>query len=103
MCPCRSKLRNPMKGRRNHATFWKLFQRRSGKGSLIMMSGILDAFLDGFTGAGLWEKVRLPGPPTTYRQAMIALTCGCAASFMMIIGLADCENSLVCIYIDDIS
>ena len=50
-----------------------------------MMSGILDAFLDGFTGAGLYERARLPGPPTTY-QAMIALTCGSIASLMVIVG-----------------
>ena len=48
-----------------------------------MTNGILDAFLDGFTGAGFWEKVSLPDPPTTYRQAMIALTCGCAASLVV--------------------
>jgi hypothetical protein len=51
-----------------------------------MTSGILDAFLDGFTGAGLYERGRLPGPPTTYRQAMIALTCGFAASCTVIGG-----------------
>jgi hypothetical protein len=51
-----------------------------------MRSGILDAFLDGFTGAGLYERVRLPGPPTTYRQAMIALTCGFAASVGVMVG-----------------
>jgi hypothetical protein len=50
------------------------------------MSGILDAFLDGFTGAGLWEKGSLPDPPTTYRQAMIALACGGAASLMVMVG-----------------
>ena len=44
---------------------------------------MLDAFLDGFTGAGLYERVRLPGPPTTYRKAMIALTCGFAASLVV--------------------
>lgn len=53
-----------------------------------MTSGILDAFLDGFTGAGLYERVRLPDPPTTYRQAMIALTCGCAASLVVMCGFA---------------
>ncbi len=52
----------------------------------IMISGILDAFLDGFTGAGFWEKVSLPDPPTTYRQAMIALFCGFAASVIVICG-----------------
>lgn len=51
-----------------------------------MISGILDAFLDGFTGAGLYEKVRLPGPPTAYRQAMIALTCGFAAFLVVVVG-----------------
>jgi hypothetical protein len=53
-----------------------------------MMSGILDAFLDGFTGAGLYERGRLPGPPTTYRQAMTALTCGFAASLVVLCGFA---------------
>src|ERR1700730_3816735 len=33
------------------------------EGFQIMTSGILDAFLDGFTGAGLYERARLPGPP----------------------------------------
>jgi hypothetical protein len=56
------------------------------EGFQIMRSGILDAFLDGFTGAGLYERARLPGPPTTYRQAMIALTCGFAASLVVIGG-----------------
>jgi hypothetical protein len=54
----------------------------------IMTSGILDAFLDGFTGAGFWEKVRLPGPPTTYRQAMIALSCGFVALVLAMGGFA---------------
>jgi hypothetical protein len=53
-----------------------------------MTSGILDAFPDGFTGAGLYERGRLRGPPTTYRQAMIALTCGCAASLAVMVGFA---------------
>jgi hypothetical protein len=44
-----------------------------------MMSGIFDAFLDGFTAAGLWEEISLPDPPTTDRQAMIALVCGAVA------------------------
>ena len=51
-----------------------------------MMSGILDAFLDGFIGAGLYERARLPGPPTSYRQAMIALSCGSIASLAVIVG-----------------
>jgi hypothetical protein len=51
-----------------------------------MTSGILDAFLDGFTGAGFYERVHLPSPPTTYRQAMIALICGCVASLVVIGG-----------------
>jgi hypothetical protein len=51
-----------------------------------MTSGILDAFLDGFTGGGFYEKVSLPGSPTTCRQAMIALFCGCAACLMVIGG-----------------
>jgi NhaP-type Na+/H+ or K+/H+ antiporter len=51
-----------------------------------MTSGILDAFLDGFTGAGFWEKVSLPDLPTTYRQAMIALACGSIASLAVIGG-----------------
>ena len=41
-----------------------------------MISGIFDVFLDGFTGAGLWEEIRLLDPPATARQAMIALVCG---------------------------
>ena len=51
-----------------------------------MTSGMLDAFLDGFTGSGLYEQVRLPGPPTTYRQAMTALTCGFIASVVVMVG-----------------
>ena len=51
-------------------TFWKLFR----SGGSRMTSGMLDAFLDGFTGSG--ERVRLPCPPTTHRQTVTALTCG---------------------------
>jgi hypothetical protein len=53
-----------------------------------MTIGILDAFLDGFTGVGFYERVRLPGPPTTYRQAMIALSYGFAASLTVIAALS---------------
>ena len=70
----------------NGGTVWKLFRQQSGKGFPIMTSGILDAFLDGSTGAGLYERARLPGPPTTYPQAMIALTCGFAASVGVMVG-----------------
>jgi hypothetical protein len=57
-------------------------------GGDIMTIGILDAFLDGFTGVGFYERVRLPGPPTTYRQAMIALSYGFAASLTVIAALS---------------
>jgi uncharacterized membrane protein len=65
---------------------WYILEAVSEWGGDIMTIGILDAFLDGFTGAGFFERARLPGPPTTYRQAMIALTCGFAASLVVIGG-----------------
>ena len=52
-----------------------------------MTKGALDALLEGFTGAGLWAKSRLPDPPTTYRSAMIALSCGFATSLAVYGGI----------------
>ena len=37
------------------------------------MKGTVLAFLDGFTGAGLYEPLK---PPCEFRRAMIAMACG---------------------------
>jgi hypothetical protein len=51
-----------------------------------MADHILDAFLDGFTGAGLYEKLKPPGRPDQFRQVMTASTCGFIAVVVVLLG-----------------
>jgi FtsH-binding integral membrane protein len=52
-----------------------------------MSSAILDAFLDGFTGAGFWEKLSPPGRPHQFKAVKIALTCGFVAAVSLLLGI----------------
>ncbi|WP_260738215.1 hypothetical protein [Tunturiibacter lichenicola] len=47
---------------------------------------LLDAFLDGFTGAGLWEKLSPPGRPDQFRAVMRAGIYGFVAAVVALLG-----------------
>ena len=54
---------------------------------MIMNSPLIDAFLDGFTGAGLWEKLSPPGRPDQFKAVMRAGICGFVGAMGVLFGI----------------
>lgn len=52
-----------------------------------MDNPLIDAFLDGFTGAGLYEKLSPPGRPDQFKAVMRAGICGFVAAITVMFGI----------------
>jgi hypothetical protein len=54
---------------------------------MIMNSPLIDAFLDGFTGAGFWEKLSPPERPDQFKAVMRAGIYGFVAILCVLLGV----------------